>query len=346
MKRNLLYIIGIVLATLLASCEHKELCYDHNQHVAKSHVRIKASWELQWQYGFENQTNWSEYTTWLEDFGMKYEDLLPVLPTGLRMHSYHENGNSSISNLDVNGETTYLQPGKHSLLFYNNDTEYIVFDEMHSFASAKATTRTRNRTTYLGNSYMETQGEEYTVNPPDMLYGNYLEDYVVRQTVEPEVLEVTLHPLVFTYLIRYEFASGQEYASVARGALAGMARSVYLHSGHTSEEEATLLFDCEVWEFGMQAIVRSFGIPDFPNENYGSSRAMPVYALNLEVRLKNGKLLSFDFDVTDQVKAQPQGGIIVVKDIVIPEEDGKEGSSGFDVEVEGWGDYEDVELPL
>ena len=35
-----------------------------------------------------------------------------------------------------------LRPGKHQLLFYNNDTEYIVFDDMYSYAAAKATTRT------------------------------------------------------------------------------------------------------------------------------------------------------------------------------------------------------------
>lgn len=56
--------------------------------------------------------------------------------------------------------------------------------------------------------------------------------------------------------------------------------------------------------------------------------------------------MSFDFDVTDQVAAQPQGGVIVVRDIEIPDEKGMEGGSGFDVDIDDWGEYEDVELPL
>ena len=40
------------------------------------------------------------------------------------------------------------------------------------------------------------------------------------------------------------------------------------------------------------------------------------------------------------------GGVIVVKDIEISDEEGTEGSGSFDVTVDGWGDYIDVELPL
>ncbi len=338
----------LLLLLLCASCTHQDLCFDHNEHAHRTNVMIKPTWMLEWQYDYQNQTNWREYEGWLSEFGMKYEDLLPTLPTGLRMYSYHEDGNTSISNLRTEGEVAYLRPGRHSLLFYNNDTEYIVFDQMHSFATAQATTRTRSRSTYFGNSLTkgEDEEEEYTVNPPDMLFGNYLADFLAEPKPTPDTVRVTLHPLVFSYLVRYEFASGLEYVSSARGALAGMARSVYLNSGQTSTENATVLFDCEVRPFGTQAIVRSFGIPDFPKPNYGVRGDERAYGLNLEVRLKNGKMLSFDFDVTDQVARQPQGGIIVVKDIEVPKEEGESGGSGFEVEVNGWGEFENIVLPL
>ena len=191
---------------------------------------------------------------------------------------------------------------------------------------------------------MDTKSEN-TVNQPDMLYGSYMESYVAERSIETDVIPVTMHPLVFTYLVRYEFSHGLEYVSLARGALAGMAQAVWLNSGRTSDEAATVLYDCTVEYFGTQALVRSFGIPDFPNEHYGT-RAGRKYGLNLEVRLKNGKIKSFDFDVTDQVAAQPQGGVIVVKGIEISDEAGTDGGSGFDVDVDDWGDYEDIELPL
>ena len=44
--------------------------------------------------------------------------------------------------------------------------------------------------------------------------------------------------------------------------------------------------------------------------------------------------------------SQPHGGVIVVRDIEIDEEVAVEGSGAFDVEVDDWGPYEDVELPL
>ena len=272
---------------LLSSCEHKDLCFDHDPHAPKSEVRIEAEYEKEWQYTYENGTDWKNFPTWQESFGIEYDALRPGIPDGLRVQVYNADGSDEIINIAPEGDVVYMRPGEHSLLFYNNDTEYIVFDEMQSFASAKATTRTRTRSSYLGNSYMDTK-DENTVNQPDMLYGSYMD---------------------------------------------------------TSDEAATVLYDCTVEDFGTQALVRSFGIPDFPNEHYGT-RAERKYGLNLEVRLKNGKIKSFDFDVTDQVAAQPQGGVIVVKGIEISDEEGTEGGSGFDVDVEDWGDYEDIELPL
>lgn len=329
---------------LLASCEHKDLCFDHDPHAPTSDVRIEARYEQEWQYTYEGGTDWKSYPSWQESFGMEYDALRPGIPDGLRVQVYNADGTDNIFNIDPEGGVVQMRPGEHSLLFYNNDTEYIVFDDMQNYASARATTRTRSRSSYMGNSYM-TENEENTVNQPDMLYGSYMESYTAERSAVADVIPVTMHPLVFTYVVRYEFSHGLEYVSLARGALAGMAQAVWLNSGRTSAEAATILYDCTMQDFGAQALVRSFGVPDFPNEHYGT-RAGRRYALNLEVRLKNGKIKSFDFDVTDQVAAQPQGGVIVVRGIEIPDDEGMEGGSGFDVDVEDWGEYEDIELPL
>lgn len=332
------------MLALFSSCEHKDLCFDHDEHAPKSDIRIDAQYEKEWQYTSVYCTDWKNYPAWPETFGMEYDDLRPGIPDGLRVQVYNTDGNNNIFNIASEGGIVQMRPGEHSLLFYNNDTEYIVFDNMQNCASARATTRSRTRTSYIGNSYME-KSEEYTVNQPDMLYGSYIEHYNAELSTSTDVIPVTMHPLVFTYLVRYEFSHGLEYASLARGALAGMAQAVWLNSGCTSKETATILYDCTMQDFGAQALVRSFGVPDFPNEHYGA-RAGHKYALNLEVRMKNGKLKSFDFDVTDQVEAQPQGGVIVVKGIEITDEEGTEGGSGFNVDVEDWGEYEDIELPF
>ena len=126
----------------------------------------------------------------------------------------------------------------------------------------------------------------------------------------------------------------------------GTALSVHqIHILHRFTSNITLLYDGEVTPWGARAFVSSFGLPAFPNTNY-PSRAEVKHALNLEVMLKNGTMLSFDFDVTDQIEAQPHGGVIVVKDIVVKPESGTQASGGFDVDVNDWGPYEDIYLPL
>lgn len=332
------------LVGMFSSCEHKELCFNHDEHAPKSDVRIEANYEREWEYTYKDGTDWENYSTWMTAFGMEYDALRPGIPEGLRVQVYNADGSNNIFNIDPEGGTVQMRPGEHSLLFYNNDTEYIVFDDIQNYAAARATTRTRTRSSYMGNPYTE-NGTENTVNPPDMLYGSYLESYVAERTSIADVIPVTMHPLVFSYLVRYEFSHGLEYVALARGALAGMAEAVWLNSGNTSAESATVLYDCTIEDFGAQAIVHSFGVPDFPNEHY-STRAEGKHALNLEIRLKNGKIKSFDFDVTDQVAAQPQGGVILVSGIEISDEEGMEGGSGFDVDIEDWGEYEDIELPL
>ena len=46
------------------------------------------------------------------------------------------------------------------------------------------------------------------------------------------------------------------------------------------------------------------------------------------------------------MERQPRGGVIEVDGIRISDEDAAEGGSAFDPDVDGWGDYEDVEIPL
>lgn len=343
MKSAITYISLItgMLATL-SSCEHKDLCFNHDEHAPKSTIRIDAEYEQEWQYTIEGAVEWKTYPGWESSFGMSYDVLRPDIPDGLRVQVYHTDGTNTIMNIAPEGDIVRIRPGEHSLLFYNNDTEYIVFDNMQSYSKARATTRTRSRSSYIGNSYMKNRNEN-TVNAPDMLYGNYMESYTVERKTETDVLPVTMHPLVFTYLVRYEFSHGLEYVALARGALAGMAEAVWLNSGRTSEETVTVLYDCTLQDFGAEALVYSFGVPDYPNGQY-TTRAERSYALNLEVRLKNGKILSFDFDVTDQVATQPRGGVLIVSGIEISDEDGMEGGSGFDVTINDWGEYEDVDI--
>ena len=331
----------VLLGMLLGGCR-KELCYDHETHTERVEFLLKLTYEVEWEYNREDHIDWDKY--WNDAFGMEYDALLPTHPEGVRVHIYNEDEHSEVvRNLPPGGATIHFpDEGHYSVLFHNNDTEYIVYEGMNSFSTAYATTRGVSRASYLGNSLMgEKQSEEVTVNPPDMLFGAYLDSIYVEKSTQADTMSVTLHPLVFTYLVRYEVEKGQEYVALARGALAGMAKGVNLSNGRTSPEEATVLYDATVTDFGAQALVKSFGVPDYPNPDY--SRTPRQYGLNLEVRLKDGSYQQFDFDVTEQVEKQPHGGVIVVKGIVIEEPvDG--GGGGFNIGVDGWGEVIDIPL--
>ena len=330
------YGVFLILLLLTFGCR-KDLCYDHELHSASVKTVVAADWEQEWErvYDFDWEQNWN--VLW----GREYDELRPDIAEGIRALVYSAGGGFSENNLSAEGGRLPMKEGVYSLLFYNNDTEYILFNDLTTSASASATTRTRTR-----GGFKELHAGERTVSPPDMLYGAYVKEHFAERTLESIELPVIMRPLTYTYLIRYEFKKGAQYVALARGALAGMAESVYLEDGHTGADAVTVMFDCTVEDFGAEALVYSFGVPDYPGDHYVMGRQGKHYALNLELRMLNGKFKTFEFDVTDQVTGQPRGGVIVVKDIEISDEEGTEGSGSFDVTVDGWGEYIDVELPL
>ena len=321
-------------ALVLAGCR-KDLCYDHDIHGLKVRTVLYPQWELEWEYehGIDWDAQWDS-----KQFLHEYEEFTPEKATGIAAFVYHEDGTNTENHLPAEGGELPVSEGLKSLLFYNDDTRYIIFSDLSSSATATATTRTRTRSTFS-----ELHAGERTVNAPDILFGEWIEEHHAELTAEPVPLNITMQPLVYTYLVRYEFESGLEHVAMARGAIAGMAESVYLRGGITSSQSATILFDCSLTDFGAEAEVTSFGVPDFNPET--DSRAEGKFGLNLEVRMKNGQFKTFEFDITEQVAGQPRGGVITVSGLEISDSEAGTGS-GFDVTVEGWGEFQDIVLPL
>lgn len=321
----------------LASCR-KDLCYDHDAHSYSVKVNVVADWELEWERAYDY--TWPDL--WPGHWPYAYDEFRPLPAEGIRSIVYTESGDRSEGNLPQQGGRLYMPEGTHDLMFYNNDTEYIVFSDIAHLASATATTRTVTR-----SGLPALHSDERTVNQPDQLYGSFHEDYTARPTLEMTDLPVLMRPLTYTYYIRYRFAAGLQYVALARGALAGMAESVYLMDGHTGDDAATVLFDASLTDWGAEAKIQAFGVPNYPGDHYTRADGSPArYTLNLEVRLKNGKMLNYNFDVTGQLNAQPRGGVIIVTGIEVSDEDGAEGSGGFDVSVDGWGEWVDIPLPI
>lgn len=330
-------LLSALVVSSLSGCR-KDLCFNHDEHSLSVKIDVAADWELEWERTYD--FDWQEL--WDEEWGHAYDDLRPEVAKGIRALVYRNGELIAEHNLPASGGRLPLGEGTFDLLFHNNDTEYVLIDNSTTAAATRATTRTVTR-----GGFMELHEGERTVNQPDMLYGHYLENYTTERTLEPVNLPVLMHPLVYTYLIRYEFESGLEYVALARGALAGMAESVYLSDGHTGDEAATVMFDCGLTPWGAESLVHSFGVPNYPGDHYTrADGSTATYAVSLDVRLNNGKIITYEFDVTDQLEKQPRGGVITVTGIVVSKEDGEEGSGGFDVDVDGWGEHHDIILPI
>lgn len=340
MRYNGYYIIAVALIILpiFASCR-KELCYDHYP-VAN----VAFSWEREWErdYGMAYRANWDPAY-----YGFGYDELKPGVPEWVTQVRYAEDERPDERYLSPEGGKLVLGASpRQSILFYNGDTEYIVFSDVASLFNARASATSRSRSSIA--SVVERHPNTRTTNPPDILYAAFVKDVPSVGNHEQLLLPVKMQPLVYTYVVRYEFEYGRNHVSLARGALGGMAESVYLRDGNTSDESTIILYDCELKPYGCEAHVRSFGVPGFPDEYYG--RAAPVaegrpFTLNLEVMLKNGKTVEFNFDISDQMVRQPRGGVITVTGLRIEDEQNQY-NSGFEVDVSDWGEHEVIDLPV
>lgn len=339
-------LLSVMMVFSLTGCR-KDLCYNHDEHALSVKADVDPEWMQEWENpytGGEIQLDWE--AIWKEQgWPRDYDEFRPEIADGIRSIVYTEGETPATSNLENYGGLISMSEGLHSILFYNNDTEYIIFDDTDNSATATASTRTRTRAGY--NAPENHEGER-TITTPDDLYASYVPSYLAHESITPDGLPVTMYPRTYTYLIRYRFKSGLQYVAQAKGALAGMAEKVYLNDGHTDASAATVLFDCKIDEKGCTADVLCFGVPNFAykTNEYTDDPANLHCVLRLDVLLKNGKELTFDRDVSKSMRLQPRGGILVFDDIVVSDEDGQEGSGGFDPNVDDWGDVIEVPLPI
>lgn len=338
LSRRLLYAFMMMVMSALTSCRD-ELCYNHFRS-----VNVSLSWEHEWErdYGMNHSANWDASL-----HGYEYDHLRPGKPEWVNLIRFTPDGASYENFLQYEGGSVNVDKGSgQSFILYNGDTEYIVLSNIVSPPEARASATGRSRASLAYLAEIHPSGR--TTNPPDVLFSAYVPEVPEVEKHENLPMSVKMQPLVYTYVVRYEFEYGHDHIALARGALGGMAESVYLLDGRSSDESSIILYDCDLKDYGCEAHVHSFGIPGFPDEYYGravSSTPARPYTLNLEVRLKNGNYVEFNYDITDQIASQPRGGVIKVSGLRI-EDEVSSSSTGFDVDVDGWGERVDIELPV
>lgn len=56
---------SLVVATMtsLSSCDHKELCFDHNAHASRFQLHVSANYQQEWEVGKDGSTLWIDFPT-------------------------------------------------------------------------------------------------------------------------------------------------------------------------------------------------------------------------------------------------------------------------------------------
>ena len=115
--------VGVLLLGI-TSCSHKELCVNHHEHALRYNVNVVADYRCDWEERCEDGPDWKQ--TWPDHY-VDYNALRPSVPEGLRVVTYNEAGDNTTHNINTVGGVVSLYAGYNDLLFYNNDTEYIIF---------------------------------------------------------------------------------------------------------------------------------------------------------------------------------------------------------------------------
>lgn len=137
---TMMYCVVALLLVVCTGCR-KDLCYHHDDHSLAVKLYAVSTWTQDWErtYGY----NWKE--SWLDEFRYTYDALRPDKAGGIKAIAYGSDDYYGELNLPAEGGKLPVREGKHAVLLYNNDTEYIVFDGLSASTSATATTRTLSR---------------------------------------------------------------------------------------------------------------------------------------------------------------------------------------------------------
>lgn len=299
MKKLYMFCIGILMC-LLASCEHKELCYDH------SHTS-----DLQVVFDWKNAPD--------------------ARPASMRLYLFpdtegkpllYEFGNHTGGKISV-------PAGRYRALCMNSDTEFILFRNTGQYETFEA---------YLTDGSFPHivprpgDGNKQPVrSTPDKLWSDHTEALEVFVGLKGQTL--TLYPKLAVRHYTVEIRNAENLESLASGgifgSLTGMSGGLMLVANLPTDEESILPFDMvSDGKSTVTADFYTFGYPGKPE----TEQSLVVYAI-----LGNGKKYSFTYDVTSKIHeaSDPMNVHIVIDGLPIPKPIDRDG--GFTPDVDEWG---------
>ena len=327
--------------------------------VVEPKINVDIMWQLNWAINW--QFNWN------------VSALGPVgytPPASLRMHVFtHGPEGDPISHFVHNfvGDETQLEifVGTHDLLFHNNDSEALLFQQdgdlghVHSYTrklanGLKASTQVLTIPQKLAG---QTKAPSEFIEPvnltPDNLFSLYNQNQVITDNLDDYEyidgkyvlrIEGELDPSTFIYLFQIRLLNNDDrvIGSAGGAALTGMSQGVDLMTRQTWEPTASYLMDVymDKPQDMLGAKVFTFGIPGCNPYDAASVAAAPdgSHYLVLNVSYVNGSNKNISLDVTDKIRELPLGGVIDLEIDVndFPPDESAGGDGGFVALIGDW----------
>lgn len=318
--RILKFLMVTLLVSSLASCRHKDFCWDH------PHGDIYVEVE----YDDDNDPDDIEH--------------LKNNVKATRLLAYHHLTGEHVLASDIDRKTNVLaiDVDTYHFIAYNAGTEYISFSDREEFFTHGATTRECDILEPLYdsravNSDIDLGNGESVVIPAEPLWSIGAEAVKCNlgDTIRLEAI-----PLHCRYSFEMRNIEGLVGISRISSFITGMARGATLGSTELHDTPVTVAVPAAIGKDGKSVVGNFFCFGQNPRIN-------TRHRMGLFIEMENGKkykLLEGDhFDVTDQViSAENRRRVHIIIDGVKIPDSGT--GAGFEITVSPWGDGENLDI--
>ena len=336
MKSFRIFPLAVIALTLFASCDENK---DNDLEVVDS-VRLSVSfknpdldllwgenWKTEWQY------DWDSSDTTYGTLGYSTPEIIKGTiynldaNTGKRYNSFFK-----LFGLKDNS-ATLPAGGKYDMLLYNTDTENIIFQASDDFEKYTASTTI----TPFG---FDSMGVAYKhLDEPDELLGALVTGVdLSKPSTDSMEIDVELNPYSIIYLIQVVILNNdddQEMQAIGASGITitGLSQGVDLFTRKTFDktilittedikplqnhanvrlEDGTVVENADI----LAARMLTWGLPGInPMEptKYGSKAAVVNQNfIGIEVTLHNGRPYTVSYEITEQLRNKPAGGVLTV----------------------------------
>ena len=363
MRKRLLISALTLVAALAAGCSIEPPLFLRERVESLVTVEAEVNVNLMWQVDWEAEWTYRWDADLLGPEG--YEE-----PTAMSLHIYpHDDHGGHLSHTAKNfmGNTTEIPfvAGTYDLLFHNNDSEVLLFrdegdgtDDIHCYTRVISSgLRESSPVSSLQQKISGTKArgkapqDEPVTYMPDGLFTLFDAGHVISDNLEDYeyidgryviLIKGELNPATYIHLIQVNLRNNNGRIIGSGGAvLTGVADGVNLRTRVASPETVSIpsevYMDEEKDMLGTRLL--SFGIPGCnPYDPASIARTASEHCLVLNVIYANGTYKNISVDVTEQFRALPLGGVIVLDLDVddFPPDGGGTGGGGFSALITDW----------